>query len=163
MAEKSTDKKELTIAERVASKIESRSARPVITDGKAARFDTRRYNNVDYTAEGQLSKRFVLNNEEAIAEKMAEGYDFPDNWDSTMPKIQTGGMVLMLRPKAIALRAQKFNLDHADALDSIKAPHDFARGMSPDITKGAEFFGESQGREKHSVPAGQASRVMGPD
>lgn len=157
------DSKEVSLAESVAEKIKSRSSRPVITDGKAARFDTRRYNNADYTADGQLSKRFVHNNDEAIAEKIAEGYDFPDSWDSRLPRITTGGMVLMLRPKEIALRAKKFHLDHADALDSTKAPHEQAKGLSPEVTQGAKFYGEMEGKQTMTVAPDTKSRVMGPD
>jgi hypothetical protein len=141
------DNKEVSLAESVAEKIKSRSSRPVITDGKAARFDTRRYNNADYTADGQLSKRFVHNNDEAIAEKIAEGYD----------------MVLMLRPKEIALRAKKFHLDHADALDSTKAPHEQAKGLSPEVAQGAKFYGEMEGKQTMTVAPDTKSRVMGPD
>jgi hypothetical protein len=158
-----SEKKELTLAERVASKIKSREAKPVITDGKAARLDTRRYNTHDYTAEGQLSKRFVHNTDEAIAEKMAEGYEFPEFWDQSLPRITTGGMTLMMRPKSIALRAQKFHLDHANALDSVKAPHEHAQGIPGEQRAGAQFYGQMEGTQQQTVPADAKARTFGPE
>lgn len=158
-----TETKEISIAESVAKRIKSRSAKPVILDGKASRFDLRRYGAHDFSAGGQLKPRLVMKTDDRIKQMMAEGYDFPQEWDARLPSIEMAGMVLMLRSTEHAEEAQQWHLKHAQDLDKSKAPGEHAEQMAPDLREGAKFMSDKTQTQTLTVAADTKSRVMGPE
>lgn len=156
--------KEVTLAEAVAAKIKSRSAKPIILDGRASRFDLRRYGNHDFTAGGQLQPRLVSKSDERIQQCLAEGYDFPKEWDARLPNLEVSGLVLMLRSKEHTEEARNWHLRHAEQLDRSKAPSDTAKSIAPDKREGAEFMHYAPEMPVQvKVGADAKSRVMGPE
>jgi hypothetical protein len=156
--------KEPSLQESVAAKIKSRSSKPVILDGRASRFDLRRYGDHDFSAGGQLQARFVAKSDDRIQQCMSEGYDFPKEWDARLPNLETSGLVLMLRSKQHAAEAKDWHLKNAEQLDRSKAPSDAAKSIAPDKREGAEFM--HHGPEKPvqvTLGDGAKTRVMGPE
>jgi len=176
MADNNTDKapasaKEPTLRESIAEKIKSRSSMPVILDGRANRFDLRRYGNHDYTAGGQLQPRFVVKSDERIQQCIAEGYDFPKQWDSRLPNLEVSGLVLMLRSNDHAHEVRNFHLETAEQLDRSKAPSEHAKTIAREARENAEFIHHGPekpvnvtvGADAKSLAMGGAPRVMGPE
>ena len=152
-----------TLQEKVADKIKSRSAKPVILDGKASRFDIRRYGGVDYRAGGLLAPRMVANNDARIQECRAAGFEFPGEWDASMPPLEFSGMVLMLRSTEHTKEAQKWHLEHAQSLDRSKAPSDVAQAMDFNKREGAQFIGSATEQAQVTLNADTKVRTMGPE
>ncbi len=108
-----------SLAERVAQKAKSRSFNPVFLDGKATLFDIKNY-GVDYTAGGQLAARWVANDDARISIMRTQGYMFPDEWDSELPRRTFGGLTLMLREESAAQHRRNVVAQLASAQDSQK-------------------------------------------
>lgn len=156
--------KEMSVAEAVAARIRSRSAKPVILDGKASRFDLRRYGDHDFTAGGQLRPRFISKSDDRIQQCISEGYDFPQNWDPRLPPVEVSGMVLMLRSTEHSDTARKWHLDNANALDRSKAPEEHAKSITPEQRNGAQFMSlPGEKPQNVVVTAENKQRVMGPE
>lgn len=113
-----------SLADRVAEKTKSRSFNPTFVDGKAQLFNIKNY-GVDYTAGGQLQARWVANDDARISIMKAQGYEFPDEWDSELPRKSFGGLTLMLRE-------QKAAEHHRNTVESLARQQDAKRAAIPD-------------------------------
>jgi hypothetical protein len=90
----------LSIEQEVFAKVHAKTKglRPELMTGAAAMYDLSSYDG-DYTAGGQLSARFVNNDESRIAILRNKGYDVPSAWSSRLKDLRIGNQVLMLRPR----------------------------------------------------------------
>lgn len=82
----------------VAEAIKTRFVMPELTIGKAHLLNPDSHNGIDYTAGGQLSPRWVKNDEPTIAQKMVKGFVFPETISPRLKNLTVGALVLMVRP-----------------------------------------------------------------
>lgn len=94
------------LQKRVEAKAASRSFNPRFRQGKGQIFDLDNYGS-DYTAGGFLKGRFVSNNPSRVSMMKAQGYEFPDTWDSELDRVEFGGLTLMLQETAHAAEKRK--------------------------------------------------------
>lgn len=108
------------LQKRIEAKADSRAFNAKFLDGKAVLFDLDNY-GVDYQAGGLLKGRFVLNNPARISIMRAQGYLFPEEWDSELPNNEFGGLTLMLQESKHA--ASKRRHHESLALQQEKEAH----------------------------------------
>lgn len=87
------------ILEDVQSYIKSRANAAVGVIGKAAMFDTKAHNNIDYTANGLLEKRWVNNDPTSIAKRKQQGFALPRDISGHFENLEMKNQILMLIPK----------------------------------------------------------------
>jgi len=124
MVEVKSGEKKKSLQERIAEKAKSRAFNPTFLDGKAQLFNIRNY-GVDYTAGGQLAARFVANDDARISMMRAQGYMFPDEWDTELPRRTFGGLTLMLREQEAAEHRR-------NVLETLARQQDAKRADIPD-------------------------------
>lgn len=126
--EKEVAKKNEEIRNSIAAKVKSKSFKVADSFGQSALFDIKTHSDLDYTAGGLLSPRWVKNDEGAIERRRIQGFYMPQELDANLKNISFGNLTLMLRTEENRLSHQDYLAKESDKVSgAIMAKSEIAK------------------------------------